>query len=445
MTAMENLATSDSPPDNEKGPDQPSPDTETLSDSEPAADKKPLGDKEPSRARVNRLFTLSGLVTFILTLILAFSRLLALSCLFLYRTVLAALRALFAALRHLFSPHHLRLALRLAAPACVALALLTALFSFLTVTTQTKVSPVVFSLCLWLNTAMIVALAGLICHQVYKIVMAGRVARAEAWRRAAIIGLFSALAVLPVVITVIIAGRIAERGFDHLFSTPVHEIIADSLKASRSSTQDHNQALRSDILRMAADIVRSRSRIDSDRIALLSDRNRKAFGEQLMAGIKTYSLSDAMIVDQNHNVLVQAGVPRFRLPDDRDRSVLVQSGIPRFRLPPMLEGALNNVTDTEPQITQLPDKGTISAVLRLKASQNSFLYVVRQIDSGVLAQLRQNELKAREYDEVESRRPALEDFFSRIFAVLVLAALVINLIFANWLMRQSSGASTTRA
>ncbi|MCL2713359.1 MAG: hypothetical protein FWD68_01870 [Alphaproteobacteria bacterium] len=420
MTAMEDPgASGDRLPDRE-----PAADNSPGLDREPITDRKAFLDQEVWRGRLTlSLASLRGLIL----------RLLA-SLRWITPRVLAALR---------WITPRLLASLRLLAHAAVAIALVTALVSFMLVTTPGAPLPSVLNVCLWLNIAMIVVLVGIVVHQFLHSIKAGRGGRSEVWRRAGIIALFSILAALPTVAAAVMAQAMAERGFDRLFSTLVHEIIQDSRFVSKNYTDDHTQAIRGDILRMAADIVRTRPRIDSDRIALLSDHNRRALGEQLMAGIKTYSLSDAMIVDQDRSVLVQAGMPRFRLPEDGDRSVLVQAGIPRFRLPPAPDGSLNDVTDTEPQIAILPDGSTISAVLRLKASQNSFLYVVRQIDPRVLARLRQTEVSVQEYGEVKSRRAAMQDVLTLIFAVTVLAALSTNLIFANWVMRRPAGAAPT--
>jgi two-component system, NtrC family, nitrogen regulation sensor histidine kinase NtrY len=77
-------------------------------------------------------------------------------------------------------------------------------------------------------------------------------------------------------------------------------------------------------------------------------------------------------------------------------------------------------------------------VIRLRAFNDTFLYVARPIDPGVVAQLSQTEASAAEYAELESRRLGIQVNFALMFAVIALtilmASVLIGLNFANWLV-----------
>ena len=86
----------------------------------------------------------------------------------------------------------------------------------------------------------------------------------------------------------------------------------------------------------------------------------------------------------------------------------------------------------------LPEQNYVAAVIRLRAFNDTFLYVARQLDPHVVAQLKQTEASVAEYAEIESRRLGIQVNFALIFAVIALtilmASILIGLNFANWLV-----------
>jgi len=77
-------------------------------------------------------------------------------------------------------------------------------------------------------------------------------------------------------------------------------------------------------------------------------------------------------------------------------------------------------------------------VIRLRAFSDTFLYVARLLDPRVVAQLKQTETSVAEYAQIESRRLGIQVAFALMFAVIALtilmAAVLIGLNFANWLV-----------
>jgi two-component system nitrogen regulation sensor histidine kinase NtrY len=124
---------------------------------------------------------------------------------------------------------------------------------------------------------------------------------------------------------------------------------------------------------------------------------------------------------------------------DKDRHILetAETGIHlTFAAPP--PEFLSNVNESEPEIAVLPEENYVAAVIRLRAFQDTFLYVARQLDPHVVAQLKQTEASVAEYAEIESRRLGIQVNFALIFAVIALtilmASILIGLNFANWLV-----------
>ena len=303
---------------------------------------------------------------------------------------------------------------RLLAPFAVGLALLSAFLTFVVLTGLTPIEPtgtVVVSFIL-INAATILLLVGIIVREVWLVVQARRRGRAASRLHVQIVGLFSVIAVLPAVVVAIVANVTIDRGFDRLFSGPTREVIQNSLIIARAYMQEHAQLIRGDILGMANDIAHARP---------LFDQDRGTFRELLTASAAARNLPGAMLIDKDRNILETA-----------------QTGIKQTFTTPAQEFLEKNVNETEPQIAVFPEANYVAAVIRLRAFNDTFLYVARLLDPRVVAQLKQTEASVAEYAEIESRRLGIQVNFALMFAVIALtiltASILIGLNFANWLV-----------
>jgi len=302
---------------------------------------------------------------------------------------------------------------RFLAPFAVGLALLSTLLTFVVLTGLTQIEPtraVVISFLL-INGATILLLVGIIVREVWQVMQARRRGRAAARLHIQIVSLFSVIAVLPAVLVAAVANITIERGLDRLFSGPMREVIQNSLIIAHAYTYEHAQLIRGDILGMANDIAHARP---------LYDQDRRTFHELLTASAASRNLPGAMLIDKDRNVL------------DSAQTDIEQT----FTTPPA--DFLRNVDETEPQIAVFPEANYVAAVVRLRAFNDTFLYVARLLDPRVVAQLRQTEASVAEYAEIESRRLGIQVNFALMFAVIALtilmASVLIGLNFANWLV-----------
>jgi len=306
-----------------------------------------------------------------------------------------------------------RSVLRLLAPIAIGLALVSAFLTFVVLTGLTRIEPtreVAVSFML-MNGATILVLLGIIAREVWQVMQARRRGRAAARLHVQIVSLFSIMAVLPAVLVAIVANLTIERGLDRLFSGPTREVIQNSLIIARAYMQEHAQLIRGDILGMANDIGRARP---------LYDQDRQSFREFLTASAASRNLPGAMLIDKDRRILESA-----------------ETGIPlAFAAPPA--DFLSNVNENEPEIAVLPEENNVAALIRLRAFQDTFLYVARQLDPHVVDQLKQTEASVAEYAEIEARRLGVQVNFALIFAVIALtilmASILLGLNFANSLV-----------
>jgi len=198
------------------------------------------------------------------------------------------------------------------------------------------------------------------------------------------------------VVVAIVANVTIDRGLDRLFSGPTREVIQNSLIIAHAYLQEHAQLIRGDILGMANDLSHARP---------LFDQDRGTFRELLTASAASRNLPGAKLIDKDGNPLETA-----------------QTGIQQYSFTTPTPDFLTNVEENEPQIAVFPEANYVAAVIRLRAFNDTFLYVARLLDPRVVAQLRQTEASVAEYAEIEARRLGIQ------------ASVLIGLNFANWLV-----------
>jgi two-component system nitrogen regulation sensor histidine kinase NtrY len=300
---------------------------------------------------------------------------------------------------------------RLLAPFAVGFALLSACLTFVVLTGLTPIEPtrsVVVSFLL-INAATILLLVGIIVREVWQLVQARRRGRAAARLHVQIVSLFSVIAVLPAVLVSIVANVTIDRGLDRLFSGTTKAAIENSLIVASAYLNENAQLIRGDILGMANDIANARP---------LFDQDRQSFREMLTASAAARNLPGTMLLDKDANVLETA-----------------QTGIQQdFSKPP--PEFIKNFNETEPEI--VIEANYVAAVIRLRAFNDTYLYVARLLDPRVVAQLRQTQASVADYAQVESRRLGIQVAFALMFTVIALTILMssvlIGLNFANWLV-----------
>ncbi|MDB5504715.1 MAG: multi-sensor signal transduction histidine kinase [Tardiphaga sp.] len=302
---------------------------------------------------------------------------------------------------------------RLFVPFAVGLALLSACLTFVVLNGLTPISPThtVVVTFLLINAAAVLLLVLIIAREVWKVVQARRRGRAAARLHVQIVSLFSVIAVIPAVLVSIVANVTLDRGLDRLFSGPTREVIGNSLIVANAYLHEHAQLIRGDILGMANDISHARPLFDQDRGTFLS---------LLTASAASRNLPGAMIIDKDRNVIASAN-----------------TGIRQDFTTPAPD-FLKNVNDSEPQIAVFIEANYVAAVIRLRAFDDTFLYVARLLDPRVVAQLRQTQASVAEYADLESRRLGIQVAFALMFTVIALTVLMssvlIGLNFANWLV-----------
>jgi two-component system nitrogen regulation sensor histidine kinase NtrY len=295
----------------------------------------------------------------------------------------------------------------------VVLALLSAFLTFVVLTGLTPIVPTheVVVTALGINSATILLLLTIIGFELWKVVQARRQGRAAARLHVQVVGLFSVIAVLPALLVAFIAYVTLDRGLDRFFSTRTRAVIETAATIANVYLNDHAQLIQSDIIAMANDLARARP---------LFDQDRDTYRRFLTSGAQARNLPGAMLIDKDRNILESAA-----------------TGIRQsFTTPP--PEFLSNVTEDKPQMAVFPEQNYVAAVIRLRAYNDTFLYVARLLDPRVVAQVRMTEASVAEYADLEARRLGIQVAFALMFTVialtLLMSSVLIGLNFANWLV-----------
>jgi two-component system nitrogen regulation sensor histidine kinase NtrY len=302
-----------------------------------------------------------------------------------------------------------KLATGLLGPAAVALALLSALLTFLILAGFTPIVPthrVVVSVLL-VNVATIMILLGVIAREGWRVWQARRHGLAGARLHVRIVGLFSVITAVPVVLVAVVASITLDRGLDRWFSQRTRAVIENSLTVAQTYVREHAEMVRGDILAMSVDLARAKPMFDQD---------RERFRQFLRAQASLRGLPA---------VLMMRG--------DLSTTERVDLGAARELIGPSRQ-ALAEVGESEPTFGLVPNADYVGAVIKLRTYDDTYLYVARPLNPKVLEQLRVTQAGVIEYANLEARRLGVQVAFALLYGVIALACILsavwIGLYFA---------------
>ena len=287
-------------------------------------------------------------------------------------------------------------------PAAVVLALLSALVTFLILAGFTPIVPthwVVVSVLL-VNGATVVILVGVIAYEVWQVAQARRRGQAGARLHGRIVGLFSVIAAVPVVLVAVVASITLDRGLDKWFSQRTRVVMENSLVVAQTYLQEHGQMVRGEIMAMAVDLARAKPMFDQDR-----DR----FRQFLRAQAEVRGLPAVRLLRGDLSIVERVDVGLARDP----------------ALPP--REALGQVGESEPDISLLPND--VASIVKLRNYEDMYLYVARPLNPKVLEQLRITQAGVLEFASLDQRRFGVQVAFGMMYTVIAL----ICLLSAVWI------------
>jgi two-component system nitrogen regulation sensor histidine kinase NtrY len=295
----------------------------------------------------------------------------------------------------------------------VFLSLISGVATFVILTGLTKIVPdhsVVITMLL-INGVLALAMISMIAWQIGGLWQARRRQMAGARLHVRIVGLFSIIALLPAIILAIFASVSLDRGLDHWFSYRTKSIIQNSITVATAYLREHGQVILADGVSMAEDI---------DRVVELVRTQPQGFGRFLTAQAAVRSIPLAYLVDGNGELLANA--------ETVDTTA--------FTPPPPIaieEAKKGKAVFIEPGRTN-----KVGAVVKLSNFDDTYLYIVRNVNPQVLQHLRDTRASVAEYQKLQERRTGIQIAFGLMYLAialtLLLAAIWTGLWFANRLV-----------
>ncbi|HEY4249556.1 MAG TPA: PAS domain-containing sensor histidine kinase [Roseomonas sp.] len=284
-----------------------------------------------------------------------------------------------------------------------------------------------------INLAFVLLLAASLIARLVRMWLDRRRGSAGSRLHVRLVALFGLVAVVPAMLVTGFAAAFFNYGIQAWFSDTVRTALEASLAASRAYLEEHRGNIRGDALQMAADLNRAA------RIFLLRDgvvgslssaspEDGLAFARQLAIHTQLRGLTDAYVFDPaGGQVIASAG--------GLAGSVL--------RDPPPV-WALELARSGDVVLLPAEQEGRARALVQLDIAPGYayMLLISRPLDPAVIAHMERTEAAVARYEALERNRSGLQISFLMIFAIasllLLLAAVLIGLVFANQLARPIS-------
>ena len=213
------------------------------------------------------------------------------------------------------------------------------------------------------------------------------------------IGLFALAAVVPAIIVAVFFGLLVTRGVESWFSARVRTAVEDSARVARSYLRQQEDNTRNALTPVADDL---------NRAAPYFAQSRLGFGRLLLEEVASRDLLAVYVIDAEGRVLARAEQP----------------GAPGYLAPPpdMMRGAPRDA------LLRLDSADLARAVFKLAGYTDAYVYVVRPLGAGVMAQLRRTSDAVNAYREAEAARGRIQ----AVFVLAYVATALLVLIGAVW-------------
>jgi two-component system nitrogen regulation sensor histidine kinase NtrY len=289
----------------------------------------------------------------------------------------------------------------------VALALVSALVTYLILTGLTPITPrndIVLG-ALLLNVLLIGALIVVIAWQVAGLLKAWREKLPGARLHVRIVLLFSLIAALPTILLALAATTTFSRSLDGWFSSRARAIIQNSLDVAQSYLNEHGQVIRTDAANMARDI---------DAAADDTRGDTKALQQLLVAQSGLRELPVAYIVNADRSIVARSA-------DNPDLPYLAPE-----------PAAIAQAEQGQIVISADKQKAWISAMAKLAKHPGQYLYVVRGVSPKVMGHLRSTEQNVDEYQRLRKARGGLTLAHGLMYTMISMTALLAAIWVGMW-------------
>ena len=254
---------------------------------------------------------------------------------------------------------------------------------------------------LGVNLVLILGIAVLIGRRVTQVIDEGRGdAGARIHRR--FLFLFALAALAPALVVALFSGVLVTQGVENWFSQRVRSVVENSGAVARSYVEEQSTDIRNNMGLMAGDLNEAAPFLRSKPVA---------FGHFMATQASYRGFPGAYLLDREGRILARA--------ETEDP--------PPFLAPPA--ASFQAADEGDISLRPFESADLFRALYRLKGFDDAYLYIVRPVDRGILAHLRETESSLVAYRDAAERRGMVQ----AAFALSFLETALLVLIAAIWL------------
>jgi two-component system, NtrC family, nitrogen regulation sensor histidine kinase NtrY len=248
---------------------------------------------------------------------------------------------------------------------------------------------------LGLNLVLIIALASAVGWRFFRLIVAQR-RDAGARLHLRFVLLFAAAASAPAIVVALVFGVLVTQGVDSWFEQRVRTVVENSVTVAKSWLSSQTNTIHDDVQLMVTDLNRAAPEFQQSPIN---------FSHFLALQASYRNFPAAYLIDHDGRILARAEV----------------DSPPKYLAPPptTLEDA-----DSATVIRAFEDQDLIRAIVRLKSFEDAYLYVVRPVDHGILAHMRETSGAWHDYQDTAANRAQIKAAFEVSYLETVLLVLV---------------------
>jgi two-component system nitrogen regulation sensor histidine kinase NtrY len=278
-------------------------------------------------------------------------------------------------------------------------------FTILTGLTTIDPSPNMIVGLLGINLGLVLAMVGMIAWQMLMLWRARRNKYAGSRLHVRIVSLFCFVAALPAIVVAIFASVTLDRGLDAWFSERTRSIVDTAVAVAEAYVKEHANVIRADVTAMSADLGQALSAYE---------RDRPAFDRFFVTQTALRGLHAGYFIQRDGGIDVQA---------------VLNNNI-FYAIPPdwVFESADNN----QIVVINPGENSLVSALIKVDAWDDRYLFVHRFIDELVVNHLRETQEGKAEYDALETQRFGVQFTFALMYVGVSLIFLLAAIWFGFW-------------
>jgi two-component system nitrogen regulation sensor histidine kinase NtrY len=295
-----------------------------------------------------------------------------------------------------------RIALIVAAAAIISGA---ATYANLTGLVPYEPTPAVLVVLFLVDLTLVLTLAALVAWRVTRIWTERRSGAAGARLHLRLVAMFSAIAVIPAIFVAFFAAASLNLGVEAWFSERVRTALDNSVSVANAYVEEHRQVIRGDLLAIADDLNRAAPGLQTD---------QKRIVDLLQTEGQIRAMPAIYILDSNRRVIASA-----KLETVREQAPPTAADIAAAQ-----SGKVLVLNQTDPNF--------VSALVRLPAFVDAYLWVSRAVDPLVVDHQKRTVEAVTEYQRLSQRSSEVQLTFVGLYVLLAMLILLAAVWLALW-------------